>query len=130
MDFRFVGVAGLPRSGSTLLCQLLAEHPQVHCDGHTSPLCNAVLKTRHLISDDAFFLSRLDADFDGTYGSLREAQRGFIRGWYAHRGEAVLVADKNRSWLKALDLLLELEPEARVIVTLRELGQVYGSIEA
>jgi hypothetical protein len=27
MSAKFVGVTGLPRAGSTLLCQLLAQHP-------------------------------------------------------------------------------------------------------
>jgi sulfotransferase len=40
------------------------------------------------------------------------------------------VVDKNRAWLHAVEMLLLLEPEARLIVCLRELGQVYGSIEA
>jgi len=40
------------------------------------------------------------------------------------------VVDKNRAWLHAIELLLHIEPEARLIVCLRELGQVYGSIEA
>ena len=67
MTSRFVGVAGLPRSGSTLLCQLLAEHPDIHCEGHSSPLCNSLLATRRFISDDQFMLSQLDVQFDDTY---------------------------------------------------------------
>jgi len=65
---RFVGVAGLPRAGSTLLCQLLAEHPRIYSDGHSSPLCSILLRLRHGISDDDFFLSQLDVDFDRTAG--------------------------------------------------------------
>jgi sulfotransferase len=55
MSAPFVGVAGLPRSGSTLLCQLLAEHPDIHCEGHSSPLCNSLLATRRINGDDQFF---------------------------------------------------------------------------
>ncbi|HEY2397319.1 MAG TPA: hypothetical protein VGH81_15260 [Rudaea sp.] len=40
MTARFVGVAGLPRSASTLLCQLLAGHPDIHSEGYSSPLCS------------------------------------------------------------------------------------------
>ena len=39
---RFVGVSGLPRAGSALLCQLLAQHPDIDCEGHSSPLCNTM----------------------------------------------------------------------------------------
>ena len=82
MTTHFVGVAGLPRSGSTLLCQLLAQHPLVHSEGHSSPLCSVLLRLRHGISDDDFFLAQLDVDFERTYEHLKSATRGFVRNWY------------------------------------------------
>ncbi len=129
MSAKFVGVTGLPRAGSTLLCQLLAQHPGVHCEGNSSPLCNTLLGIRRLVSDDTFFLSQLDRSFDSSYAHLASAMRGFLRGWYHDCGERVVI-DKNRAWLHAIELLLHIEPEARLIVCLRELGQIYGSIEA
>ena len=126
---KLVGVTGLPRAGSTLLCQLLAGHPDIHCEGHSSPLCNLLLGIRRMVSDDTFFLSQLDRQFDRSYAHLATAMQGFLRGWH-HDGEKTLVVDKNRAWLHAIELLLHIEPEARLIVCLRELGQVYGSIEA
>ncbi len=129
MPVPFVGVAGLPRSGSTLLCQLLAEHPQIYCEGHSSPLCNSLLATRRIISDDQFFLSQLDIEFDQTYGHLKSAMQGFLKGWYGTTGKPTLV-DKNRAWLHCIEFLLQLEPEARLLVPIRELGQIYGSVEA
>jgi sulfotransferase len=129
MTARFVGVAGLPRSGSTLLCQLLAEHPQIHSEGHSSPLCSALLRMRHGISDDDFFLSQLDVDFDRTYAHLKSATQAFVRGWY-HDCSKPVVIDKNRAWLRNFEYLLALEPDARLLVCMRELGQVYGSVEA
>jgi sulfotransferase len=129
MATRFVAVAGLPRTGSTLLCQLLAQHPDVHCDGLSSPLCNTLVAIRRTISDDSFFLSQLDTAFDSSYAHLASAMRGYLRGWH-HDCTAPMVVDKNRGWLRAIELLLQIEPEAKVIVCLRELGQIYGSIEA
>jgi sulfotransferase len=55
--------------------------------------------------------------------------QGFCRGWYGDVQQKIVV-DKNRAWLHAVELLLRLEPDARLIVCLRELGQIYGSIEA
>lgn len=125
----FIGVAGLPRAGSTLLCQLLAEHPEVYCEGHSSPLCNVLLATRRFVSDDQFFLSQLDVQFETTYANLQSAMRGFLHGWHQRGGKAVVV-DKNRAWLHCIEFLLQLEPEARLVIPIRELGQIYGSIEA
>ena len=129
MTPRFVGVAGLPRAGSTLLCQLLGEHPEISCEGHSSPLCNAILATRRFISDDQFFLSQLDVQYDTTYDHLRTAMQGFLHGWYGDCGTAVVV-DKNRAWLHCIELLLHLDPTARLLVPIRDLNQIYGSIEA
>jgi sulfotransferase len=122
-------VTGLPRAGSTLLCQLLAQHPQIHCEGHSSPLCNALLALRRTISDDTFFLAQLDSSFAACYGHLSGAMQGFLRGWHHDAGTASVVIDKNRAWLHCVELLLHIEPHARLLVCLRELGQIYGSIE-
>jgi len=125
----FIGVTGLPRAGSTLMCQLLAQHPEIHCDGHSSPLCNTLLGIRRMISDDQFFLSQLDNSFDKSYAHLTFAMQGFFRGWYRECTKKAVV-DKNRAWLHAIELLLHIEPTAKLIVCIRELGQIYGSIEA
>jgi sulfotransferase len=106
MSTRFVGVTGLPRAGSTLLCQLLAQHPDIQCEGQSSPLCNALLGIRRMVSDDTFFLSQLDQAFESRYAHLASAMRGFLRGWYHDCGRPVVV-DKNRAWLHAVELLLQ-----------------------
>jgi|SRR5450830_1997229 len=126
---KFIGVTGLPRAGSTLLCQLLAQHPEIACEGHSSPLCNTLLGIRRMISDDTFFLSQLDNSFERSYAHLASAMQGFLRGWH-HDCQKAAVVDKNRAWLHVIELLLHIEPEAKLIVCLRDLGQIYGSIEA
>lgn len=125
----FVGVTGLPRAGSTLLCQMLAMHPEINCEGNSSPLCNTLLAIRRIVSDDQFFLSQLDTGFDASYAHLASAMQGFLRGWYGESGKKVVV-DKNRAWVHATEMLLHIAPEAKLIVCLRELGQIYGSVEA
>jgi sulfotransferase len=125
----FVGVTGLPRAGSTLLCQLLGQHPEIECEGLSSPLCNMVLGIRRMISDDQFFLAQLDDSFDDSYAHLSGAIQGFVRGWNRDCAKQAVV-DKNRAWIHAIELLLKIEPEAKVIVCLRDLAQIYGSIEA
>jgi len=129
MNPKFIGVTGLPRAGSTLLCQMLAQHPDVECEGVSSPLCNLVLGIRRMVSDDQFFLSQLDHSFESSYAHLASAMQGFLRGWNRDCAKKAVV-DKNRAWLHAVELLLQIEPDAKLLVCLRELGQIYGSIEA
>ena len=57
------------------------------------------------------------------------AMQGFLRGWNRDCTKRAVV-DKNRAWLHCVELLLQIEPQAKLLVCLRELGQIYGSIEA
>lgn len=128
-DRKLVCVSGLPRSGSTLLCQLLAQHPEIYSPGHSSPLNGLLNDIRHRVSDNDFFLSQLDVDFERTYGRLKNAYRGFIDGWFAEAGEKVVV-DKNRGWLAMVETLEVLHPDYVILVCVRDLTQIFGSIEA
>ena len=78
---------------------------------------------------NAIMLPQLDVQFDTTYGHLKTAMQGFLQGWYAGHGKAAVV-DKNRAWLHCIELLQQLEPNAKILVSIRDLTQVYGSIEA
>lgn len=128
-DRKLVCVSGLPRSGSTLLCQLLAQHPEIYSPGHSSPLNGLLNDIRHRVSDNDFFLSQLDVDFERTYARLRNAYRGFIDGWFAEAEEKVVV-DKNRGWLAMVETLEVLHPDYVILVCVRDLTQIFGSIEA
>jgi sulfotransferase len=73
----FIGVTGFPRAGSTLFCHVLAKHPDIHSEGHSSPLCKTLLSIRRTISDDSFFLAQLDPAFEGAYAQAASAMRLF-----------------------------------------------------
>ncbi len=126
---RIVFVSGLPRSGSTLLCQLLAQHPQVYSTAHSSPLCHTLDGLRRRLSDDPFLLAQLDVDFDRVYARLTNAFRGFMDGWFAETDKEWVV-DKNRGWLAMVETVQYLAPSFRMLVCVRELAQLYGSIES
>ena len=129
LDKRLLYVTGLPRAGSTLLCQLLGHHPDLYSIAHSSPLCQTLIGLRHHLSDSDFLLSQLDVDFDLTYGRLLNAFRGFINGWCTETDQPWVV-DKNRGWLQHIETVSHLDPNFRMLVCVRELGQVYASIEA
>ena len=103
MASAFIGVTGLPRAGSTLLCQLLAQHSDIHCEGHSSPLCNTLLGMRRMVSDDQFFLAQLDNSFENSYAHLASAMQGYLRSW-CHSTDKAAVVDKNPAWLHAQPL--------------------------
>ena len=129
IDKKIIYVTGLPRSGSTLLCQLLGIHSQIYSTGHSSPLAQTLNQLRHNLSDNEFLLSQLDGDFDLAYQRLLNAYRGFIQGWFAET-EKPWVVDKNRGWLNQLETVHLLDPNCKMLVCVREPTQIYGSIEA
>ena len=70
LQHKMTYVTGLPRAGSTLLCQLLDMHTDVSSSGHSSPLMHALQNMRHSLSDDTFLLAQLDVNFDTVYAQL------------------------------------------------------------
>lgn len=125
---RMVCVSGLPRSGSTLMCQLLGHHPDAYSIIHSSPLCQILEKVRHAVSDNPFFLSQLDVDFESVNARLLNFYRGMLRSWFEETEKPVVV-DKNRDWIRLIEMLHLLEPDFRMIVCIRDPKQVFGSIE-
>ncbi|MBX2864878.1 MAG: sulfotransferase [Leptolyngbyaceae cyanobacterium MAG.088] len=121
-------LTGLPRSGATLLSQLLAQHPDVHSTGYTSPLCDTLNGLRQHLSHSSHLYTHLDADFNPTYQRLISAYQGFMAGWFSQVDTAWAV-DKNNDWLSNLEMLSHLGLNFRMVVMVRELGQIYGSIE-
>lgn len=129
MGKKIVYVTGLPRSGSTLLCQLLNEHPEIGSSGHSSPLAPTLEGIRKNLSGNDFFLSQLDVDFDNCYNQLGKGLKGFVDGWFADYEEDVVV-DKNRGWLRMAELANFLNPDFTMLVCVRDLAQIFGSVEA
>ena len=126
---RIFYVTGLPRSGSTLLCQLLGHHPDIHSPGHSSPLAMLLEKMREFLSESPFFLAQADVDFDGAYSRLLATLRGTMNGWFDET-DSLFVVDKNRHWLSLIETLHRLDPEFRMLICLRDLTEIYGSVEA
>jgi sulfotransferase len=122
-------VTGLPRAGSTLLCQLLGTHPDVYSPGHSSPLCSALVGMRHQLSDNDFLLSQLDIDPDRIHQRLLASFRGFVDGWFRET-EKAWVVDKSRGWLQHFHTALALDPHCKMLVCIREPGQILGSVES
>lgn len=108
---------------------MLGLHSDIHSTGHSSPLCQIVLQLRQQWSDNEFLLAQLDTDFELAYGRLERAWRGFIDGWTAET-ERPWIVDKNRGWLGQIETVADFDPGFRMLVCVRELSQIIGSIEA
>jgi len=54
--------------------------------------------------------------------------RGLVSGWYAAIPEAV-VFDKSRAWNQSAAVLEQLYPEAKLILVVRDLRDIFASVE-
>lgn len=119
-------LAGLPRSGSTLLANVLAQHPDVHVSG-TSALASCVEQVQRVLTDAPEIQSDL-ANVPGSYDRYLASLRGLCDGWYADRDEATIV-DKGRGWVMFPTLLAQLYPNSALVVCVRDPRDVLASIE-
>ena len=124
---RLIYLAGLPRSGSTILANVLGMHPSIHSTP-SSPLCSIIQDMRRHWSDDPFLLSQLDSNFDVVNERLKRSTMAFMQAW-SDETKKPIVVDKNRGWLFNIEVLRELDPNFKIVVTLRDLRSVYASIE-
>ena len=121
-----VFLAGLPRSGSTLVCNLLAQHPDI-TTGPSSALCHVFNTMRATWSDDPFLLGQLGHDFDNVYAQLENSTRAFMNEWSKSKTDFTI--DKNRGWLSSIETLRALYPGLKMLVTIRNPVAVFASIE-
>jgi sulfotransferase len=122
MDNGIHFIAGLPRSGSTLLAALLRQNPRVHAS-MTSPvgsLVNALMRQMSQDNETAVFI-----DDDQRLRILRAC----VEAFYGDIHPQKLVFDTNRQWPSKLPLLARLFPRAKVICCVRSPAWVLDSLE-
>ncbi len=118
-------IAGLPRAGSTLLCQILNSHPEFHVTP-TSGVLDMIKTMRSNFSQNPTWRAQNRLDI---YENMRMGMKGFIEGYFRDKR---IVFDKNRAWtsnLLLLDSILE-NTNSKVIWMYRNPVEIVSSIEA
>lgn len=126
-DKKICFLAGLPRSGSTLLANILAQHPRLHVTP-TSGIVDMLINVRnHWNQNDAFRAMdrKLSEQVKGT------VLRAMLQGYFSHVPQPVCI-DKNRYWAEFLEMaevLVGGRENVRVLMTVRDLRDVLASFE-
>jgi len=117
-------ITGLPRSGSTLLCNILNQNPNFHATPTSilSQLLNQIIQTW----STSIEIKGLLRNKNSTTDRMKNSLKAFISAWYAGNN---VVFDKSRGWSYNAFLLQELYPESKIIVMIRDLRNVFASIE-
>jgi len=113
-------IAGLPRSGSTLLAALLRQNPRFHAR-ISSPLC---LLFTQLVAGMAGEASALVTD-----AQRERILRGLFDSYYADQSGKAVVFDTNRGWCARLPALRQIVPDGKIICMVRNVAWIMDSIE-
>lgn len=117
-------MSGLPRSGSTLLMNILAQNPNIQPSG-TSGLIEVIQGMRNQYTNSINVKAQDDAEMNRRFTN---AAIGAIRGW-GHSSEAEIYVDKSRGWPQHYEFLQTIGFQPLMIVTVRDLRAVLSSME-
>ncbi len=118
--YYFLG--GLPRSGSTLLCNILAQNPRIQ----TGP-ASGVMDVMFLVRNNWDNLIEFKAN-PNEAGKVR-VMRGVLDSYYSNTEKPIII-DKSRGWIAFLEMAEGvLGHKAKVIVPVRDIRDILASFE-
>jgi tetratricopeptide (TPR) repeat protein len=113
-------LAGHPRSGTTLLEQVLAAHPQIHDVDEKDALACAVRETLFPRTPSGPDMSALDAASDDSLATVRRDYLRRLAMLGIQPAPDALILDKNPNLTDFLPFLLRPLPGARLLVARRD----------
>ena len=118
-------VSGLPRSCSTLLCNLLAQNPRVHSTP-SSALHEIGYIARQVYGVEEAKAVDMKKVLEPMY--LDYVKAGCENAFNRITDRPVVV-DKSRAWIGSLDLVFTIWPNAKILVPVRDIRGVISSME-
>lgn len=115
-------IAGLPRSGSTLIANVLRQNPDIHSEA---------------VSSLSAMIGSVNANWSGIEANMEypnyEAKKGMLRammqGYYDHIDRPV-VMDKDRGWVSLLPIVEAVTgKKMKAIITVRNPAEILASFE-
>ena len=118
-------VSGLPRAGSTLLMNILAQNPRVHSTA-TSGLHEIGYIARQFSVTEEFKTIPNPQDGETLF---YDYVKGGCENAFNRLTDRPVVVDKCRSWVGHLDMLFAVWPNAKVLVPVRDMRGILSSFE-
>ena len=118
--------ASLPRSGSTLLQNILAQNPSIHATP-TSGLFDLIQTSKEVFTDRPDFAAQDSEIMNKAFGGYC---KGAIDGFCSSLTDKDYVIDKSFDWASQFNLLATIYGEKpKMIIAVRDLREVYASME-
>jgi sulfotransferase len=117
--------SSLPRSGSTLLQNLLSQNPDFYCTP-TSGVLELIYAARaNYTTSPEFKAQDQNLMKEGFLNFCREGMYGF----YDSITDKKYVLDKSRGWAIHYDFLNLVHPEPKIVCMVRDLRDIFASME-
>ena len=113
-------IAGLPRSGSTLISSVLKQNPEFYAD-----IKSPVLE---LTSNAIEIISESENNFSITNSQRKNLIYGIFDGYYQHLKNPIIF-DSSRSWTRKTNFLKELFPYTKILCPVRDIVSIINSFE-
>ena len=114
-------MAGLPRSGSTLLSTLLNQNPRFY-SGPSSPVLGVMYSAHEYFISNELYTGYPKPD------AVNKIIESIIENWY-YDVEKPIVIDKNRAWCAKVPFIEGYtKHEAKIIVPVRRIDEILASI--
>lgn len=119
----FYFISGLPRSGSTLLCNILAQNPNLFVSKATSGCHDVLFNVRNqwdrLIEHQA----------EGVdYSQLKRVLQNILNSY--HTTDKNFIVDKGRGWLSLIEMIEFITGQnPKIIVPVRNITEILSSFE-
>jgi sulfotransferase len=120
---QFFFISGLPRSGSTLLCNILAQNQDLFVSKATSGCHDILFNVRNQWD------KLIEHQAEGVdYDQLRRVLQSILNNY--HSTDKNVIIDKGRGWLSLIEMaefILGYSP--KIIVPVRNMCEIFSSFE-
>ena len=115
-------IAGLPRSGSTLVTNILRQNPKIH--GQSVSSLATILGSCH----HSWQTIEQNQEYPNE-AARRGVLRGVLQGYYEHIDKPIII-DKDRGWVFLIPLLESLfESKVKIVTMVRNPAEILTSFE-
>lgn len=116
-------MAGLPRSGSTLLSAILNQNPKIHSSAN-SPVLTLMAEIEDHLNRDEMFVANPKPQ------AAKKIISGIIDSYYCDVKKPIVI-DKSRGWPSKIDYIREyLGQHAKIICPVRDTSEILASFIA
>jgi sulfotransferase len=116
-------LGGLPRSGSTLLCNILAQNPSLFVTKATSGCSELIFRIKN--NWDNIIEHKAEGI---NYNQLVNVLRGVLNSY--HLTDKKFIIDKSRSWTGMIDTIKYMTNfQPKIIVPVRNINEILASFE-